>query len=379
MLEKKQKNFLRVIYRDIKPENAKIKATKQQLSCGRIIKEAINYALGNFIPDLMFEKLVKHYSLTKKLYGEKLIKALTGYDPKYIERNVRLPEFRRLLKKRLIERIEILKENELINKDYTISDKGFQLASFLLYTEELPRLTSYGIKLHKKFHPYGIKDDIKNYVKGDRYRNIAIKSSIKLCIRRGHKRLRREDLKSFERKSKSKICVVYALDASSSMIGEKIDLCKKAGIALALKAIEERDKVGLLVFNSEIKEEVKPTYDFRLLLDRITRIKAAKRTDMASVIGCALRLFPSGKVTKHLILITDAMPTVGDKPEEETLNTVERVRNNKITISVVGINLSKKAKKLAEEIVKIGNGKLYVIKNLKNLDKVVLEDYYNIS
>ena len=31
----------------------------------------------------------------------------------------------------------------------------------------------------------------------------------------------------------------------------------------------------------------------------------------------------------------------------------------------------------AEKIVELGNGKLYIIKDVENVDSVVLEDYYN--
>ena len=40
------------------------------------------------------------------------------------------------------------------------------------------------------------------------------------------------------------------------MKGPKIGACKRAGIALAYKAIEEKDKVGLIVFGILIGVEV---------------------------------------------------------------------------------------------------------------------------
>ncbi len=92
----------------------------------------------------------------------------------------------------------------------------------------------------------------------------------------------------------------------------------------------------------------------------------------------AIELFPSEMVTKHLILLTDALPTVGKEPEKETLEAVSSARTNGISISLIGIKLDNKGKKLAEKIVKLSEGRLYIVKDLKNLDKVVLEDYYSV-
>ena len=41
-------------------------------------------------------------------------------------------------------------------------------------------------------------------------------------------------------------------------------------------------------------------------------------------------------------------------------------------------NLNEKGKKFAEKIVELGQGNLYVVKDLENIDAIVLEDYYSI-
>ena len=162
------------------------------------------------------------------------------------------------------------------------------------------------------------------------------------------------------------------------MKGAKIDACKRAGIALAYKAINEKDKVGLIVFGSEIKETVEPTSDFTLLLREITKVRASKQTDIVATLKKAIEIFPNESITKHLILITDALPTIGKKPEEETLQEASIARNQGITISLIGINLNEKGKRLAEKVTEIGQGRLYVVKDIENIDKVVLEDYYSV-
>ncbi len=355
---------------------------KQLIEEGKIIRESISNNLGLFTSDLMFEQIVKNFSLAKQLFGDTLLRRLTGYDSKYIEKNLHIPEFRKELKSRIADNIEHMKDEGLLESSGEITEKGLELASLVLYAEELDNLTPKGIigeKIHKKFSVYGDKADYKNYKKGDIYRDLAIRKSIKLAIKRSHKEILKEDLKTFEKQSKGQIYIIYALDASGSMRGKKIDTCKKAGVALAFNAINKKDKVGLIVFGSDIKEVISPTDNFALLLKEITKIKASKETNIALTIQKATELFPNKNITKHLILLTDALPTAGTDPVKDTLEMVSLARSKDITISLVGIQLDEKGKDLAEKIVELGEGRLYIVKDLETLDKIVLEDYYSIG
>ncbi|MBN2112094.1 VWA domain-containing protein [Candidatus Woesearchaeota archaeon] len=354
---------------------------KKTIDDGKLIADAINQGMNSFTPDMTFENITKNFSIAKNIYGESLIRLLTSYNPSYINKNLGIPEFRKELKQKIEENIDGLKDRKVLNKDGTISETGIALASLILYTEELDNIIPKGIlgkKVHKKQSHYGDKEDVRNYKKSDRYRDIAVRSAVRLAIRRGHKNVEEEDLRTFERQSKGSVYVVYGIDASGSMKGKKIEVAKKAGIALAYKAVTSKDKVGVVVFGTDVKDVVHPTSDFSFLLRQITKIRASMQTDFTAMLRKAVEIFPNEKVTKHLVILTDAMPTVGEKPEEETMEEVSSARAAGITISIVGINLSKEGKKLAEKIVQLGEGRLYVVRNLENLDKIVLEDYYSV-
>ncbi|MCK5283031.1 MAG: VWA domain-containing protein [Nanoarchaeota archaeon] len=349
---------------------------------GKLIGEAFNQGISSFNPDMMFENLVNNYSMAEKIYGETLIRLLSGYNPNYIDRNINIPEFKRELKKKLMDKVEQLKDEGLLKKDFSVSEQGLKLASLIMYCEELDNIIPKGIfgeKVNKKASHYGQRGDTRSYKRGDRYRDIEIKKSLKLAIRRGHNKVYEDDLKTSIRESRGHAYVIYALDASGSMKGKKLEMSKKAGIALAYKAIEAKDKVGLIVFGSEIKEEIAPTEDFSFLLKEIARIKASKQTDFKGMLRKSIELFPAGDFTKHLILLTDAMPTIGDDPEKESLEEMSRIRNAGITVSLIGINLDDKAAEFAKKMVEIGEGKLYMVREVEELDKIVLEDYYSIS
>jgi len=355
---------------------------KETIEKGKLISDSINQGFQSFTPDLLYQQLVKSYSMAKHIYGPSLLKLASGYNPDYIKKNINIPEFRKELKFRIEKNIDALKEQGFLDNDNTISEKGIELASLVMYFEELDKLIPKGIlgeKIHKKTSIYGSKEDSRAYKKGDRYRDIAIKKSAKIAIRRGHNKLDKKDLRVYERQSKGQSYIVYALDASGSMKGKKIDACKKAGIALAYKAIDEKDKVGLIVFGSEIKTIVEPTNDFSFLLKSIVSARASRQTDFVAMLRKSIELFPTNDITKHLILITDALPTIGKEPEKETLQEASMAKNKGITISLIGINLDEKGKKLAEKIVELGEGKLYAVKDVENVDQVVLEDYYSIN
>jgi Mg-chelatase subunit ChlD len=354
---------------------------KKKIEKGKLISEAINLGFSSFNPDMIFENLVKDYKTAKNIFGERIIRQLSGYNPSYVEKNIHIPEFRKELMKGISKNVEKLKEEEFLDKENSFTEKGIEMASLTLYFEELDNLIPKGIlgeKLSKKSDRYGLKQDVRNFKK-DRYKDIAIKNSVKRAIKRGHKNLHPEDLRTYERQAKGQSYIIYALDASGSMRGEKIEQCKKAGIALAFKAIDEKDKVGLITFGSDIKKEVMPTDNFMLLVREITKIRASQETNIAVTIQKAINMFPNEDITKHIILLTDALPTKGSEPQKETVEAVSSAKNHGITISLIGVNLDKKGKELAEKIVEIGKGRLYTIKALKNIDSIVLEDYYDTA
>lgn len=350
---------------------------KDTIDNGKLLGESINQNLSSFVPDLIFKNLVNDYKLAKQLYGEMIIRKLTGYDPRFIEKNLKIPEFQEEVRQKIEESIKKLKEDELINKEGEITDNGIRLSSLILYTEELDKLKIKGLgeKKEKKKDIYGDKKDYVNYKKS-RYRDIAIRQSVKTAIRRQHSQLLKEDLRIFEREKKGGISIIYALDASGSMKGEKLSMGKRAGVALAYKAINEKNKVGLIVFGEEVKKTVPPTLDFNEILKSITTIRARAETDLATTINKAIELFANSKETKHLVMLTDVLPTKGKKPEEETLKAVSIARDQDITISIIGINLDKDGEKLAKRIIEISQGRLYKVKNVEALDTVILEDYY---
>ncbi len=352
---------------------------KETIDDGMMVNEGIDQGVGVFTPDLAMEKFVRDYKQAEKIYGEKLIRQLTGYDPNYVEKNINIPEFQRHLREKIQKNIEALQEKGLLDRRGVLTEKAFELASLTLYVEELDELQAKGLlgeKEHKRKSLYGEKGEIHDYHNHERYKDIAIKKSIKTSIKRGHKKLLKQDLKVFERESKGRINIIYAIDASGSMKGQKIKMAKKAGIALAYTALEKKDKVGLIIFGSEVETAVHPSDNFMHLVRKITKIRASRETDIAATIEKSVELFTERDCTNHLILLTDGLHTKGD-PFKEVLPKVSMARDVGITVSVIGVNLEDDGEQLAKNIVDISEGRLYVVKDIEDIDGVVLQDYYS--
>jgi len=79
---------LRSDFSDKKLMRSVLDGDKQSIEDGKLITDAINQSMGSFVPDLIFENLVRNYSLAEQLYGESIIRKLSGYDASYVKNNI---------------------------------------------------------------------------------------------------------------------------------------------------------------------------------------------------------------------------------------------------------------------------------------------------
>jgi Mg-chelatase subunit ChlD len=79
------------------------------------------------------------------------------------------------------------------------------------------------------------------------------------------------------------------------------------------------------------------------------------------------------------MIITDALPTVGDDPKAESLSEISKLYAENITVSIIGIGLNEEGEEFGKEIVETGKGKFYRVNDLGSLNNIVLEDYYSYN
>lgn len=370
---------LRKDNRNDKLLHSKIEVDKEKVDKAKVLTDAINNNISSFSSDAAFEQLVNNYKSAKKLMGETLIRELTGYEPGFVEKNIKVPEFKKELKQRIKQNLENLEKEGLLNKSGEITDEGYDFASLSLLSEELDELQGKGLlgeNEGKEKSVYGDRVDDRPFRRGDRFKDVDLKRSIKRSIRRAHNSLLKEDIIVSERQNKGKIDVIYAIDTSGSMKGEKIKMAKKAGVALMYKAIGNKDKVGIVVFGSKIRKVVRPTDDFYGLLSELTKIKTTGETDISVAIDAALDMFDSSKNNKHLVLLTDALQTMGKKPESEVLEKVSIAHSSNVTVTMIGLSLNKQGEQLAKKIADVSSGSVYKVSDLQDIDQIILEDYY---
>jgi len=350
------------------------------IDLGNMVLDSTSNGASFFTPELLMEKLVKDYRSAEQIIGPSLIRRLTGFEPGFVQKNVNIPEFRRELEKQIRENVKDLKDKGVLNKDGSWSNDALELAAVVLATQELDHLSACGIlgrRVHKQRSVSGTREETKPFT-NDPYRSLSIQQSVKTALRRGHTKIVKEDLKAFDRQARGGASIVYAIDASGSMKGAKIAQAKKAGVALAYKAIQNGDKVGLVVFEKTVQASVAPTRDFSLLLSTLTRLRPGSETDLAESVRVCSELFSGRADTQHIILLTDALPTIGSDPDARVLDQVALTASVGISVSVIGIGLDKQGETLARKIVALGNGRLSVVSDVSDLDIIILEEYDRI-
>jgi Mg-chelatase subunit ChlD len=359
-----------------------LEGDKQKIDDGRLVADAVNRGINSFTPDLLFSNLIQNMRVAKQLYGDRIIRLVAGHDTDYIEKNLNIPEFRKQVLQNIKQRIEGLKQSGLVAADGTISERGLNFSAITTYLDDLDHIEpkgTLGERRHKERSHHGEHTETRAYRRGDHFHDIAVRATIRQAVRRGRRVLRAQDLRISERRSKGMINLIYGLDASASMKGDKLAVAKKAGIALAHKAIQRKDNAGIIVFGRDVTEAVAPTQDFAHLLDRIVRIKASRETDFTKLVMRAIELFGDVLGTKHLIIITDALPTVGKEPEAETLRAISAARAADVTTSLIGINLDTNGILFGREMATLGDGRFSLATNLADVDRIVLQDYEDIA
>ena len=141
---------------DKKLAHSVMEAEKENVDDGKLVNDAMNNGLSSFMPDMLFEQMVKDFKMAKKIYGETILRQCSCHSSEYVERNIKIPEFRRILQDRIKSKMEELREKGILNKGFAITDKGLKMASLVMYTQELDNLVTKGIFGEKLNSPWKI-------------------------------------------------------------------------------------------------------------------------------------------------------------------------------------------------------------------------------
>ncbi len=261
--------------------------------------------------------------------------------------------------------------------------------------QELPPLPSSEIK------------DVRKYRRGDSYKDIAIRETIRDAIRDGRDDVQRDNLYVYEREPEKRelmaegdVDIVVVLDLSGSMAyGDKLWYAKQAIVVLNLIAERYGNRVGVVGFRDLSTEVTDLGSDRNTTLAEVanllpkggTNIAAGLRRSLDLLVGDLKDMEPGSndpevvsERRKQVILLTDGDAT-HPKPKRFAAEYARRCARMTakygITISVVcigDVDEDGESKwynpRLAQQIADIGGGRIFFVRDMKDLSPVFVSE-----
>jgi len=138
-----------------------------------------------------------------------------------------------------------------------------------------------------------------------------------------------------------------------------------------------RDRVAVVSFKGTPALSVNFGEPLEEFARKVARLFPSETTNIAEALRFSRGVISAEKRKdreRHIILITDAMPTSGERPVEATMEEASACKESGITVSVVGINLDKEGDDIARRISQIGGGSFYHVADVERVNEAVLED-----
>lgn len=164
--------------------------------------------------------------------------------------------------------------------------------------------------------------------------------------------------------------LILIVDKSSSMEGRKMELARLAAIG-AVNNLKPIDQVGVLMFDNtfEWALPVRKAEDKTFINRQIAGIRPDGGTQIAPALTEAYtRMKPVEAASRHIVLLTD-----GISEEGNSFTIAAQAKNDKITISTVGIGQDVN-KQYLEKVAAAAGGKSYFVIDLAQLEQIVVKD-----
>ena len=361
-------------------------AASKESQDAQVLRTMMNRGVSSFDPSHLARLLTSNTKAAMGVYGEPFLEAMTGLMLLDFDAYEGHPERKGELTKRIDEQVGAMMRAGYFTaregEGFEISEQGEELAAVSLLIDELEGLSRMGRGDHA-IHTYGEREhgypmSIRPYRKGDSYRDISVRQSLKRAVVRGRDFPSTDDLRVYERTRSVSLDIVYALDVSGSMHGDKLDAGKKAAVGLAFTGTKAGDRVGVVAFNVRPTRVVEPTPQVEQVAREVASLSPALGTDIAAAIRAGREMLIDASTPhrgRHIIVISDAIPTTGDEdPVERSYEEASITAAADITISLVGIDLSEEGEDIGRTLTRIAGGRFYHISNPHDLHNVVLEE-----
>ncbi|WP_457620516.1 AAA family ATPase [Methanopyrus sp.] len=364
-----------------------VEGEPEYVFAARILRQLLNRGIEYIRPDQLAESLVTSAAYVKGKYGRRFIEEITGWSYDKIASQQHDYSLVDELEEEIRRRLEILQKLGFVRPSYqggvSLTLKGRELAAFSALIEELEAFegTEFGHHTSKRLSERGTggRGYPREYRRGDPYANLDVRGSLRTAVRRGRREILPEDLRSFDREEEVGLDIVYVIDTSGSMSGDRIDAAKRAAITLAHFSVKVGDRVGIVGFNTKAEIVVDITSDVEEIITKVMSLKPGGATDIGDAIRVGTELFRRcGRPDRdwHMILLTDGVPTKGEPdPETKALSEATAASRMGVTISTIGIRLPEEGIRLIEHIAGISGGRSHHITDPEELTLVTLNEY----
>lgn len=245
-------------------------------------------------------------------------------------------------------------------------DSGYGIGSIptgSARTEEMLNYFSYNYDGPKKSEPFGVNAEISTCPWNEEHELLMLG-------------LQTEAIDFSEAPDSN---IVFLIDVSGSMYDEnKLPLLKKS-FELMVENLTEKDRVSIVTYASgdEIVLEGVPASDKETIIDALDSLEAGGSTNGARGIVAAYELaedyFIKGG-NNRVIIATDGDFNVGLTSESDLEKLIEEERENGIFLSVLGFGMGNYSDTRMETLADTGNGNYAYIDNLKEANKVLVEE-----